>query len=265
MGPRLLLCPLLLAAGAFGCRAAPEAETLTVFAAASLARPFTELAGRFEATHPGTPVRLNLAGSQQLVLQLLAGARAGVLATADERWMRAAADSGLLAEPARIFAVNRLAVVVPVANSGSVRSPQDLARPGVKVVLAADAVPAGRYARQMLERLAEAPGYPSGYVRLVRANVVSEEENVTAVVSKVALGEADAGIAYRSDVSGRWAGRVALIDVPERYNLVARYPIAALATGDSDASREFIDLVLSAAGRDALRRAGFDLPAGGDQ
>lgn len=232
--------------------------TLVVFAAASLTDAFQELGRAFEHRHPGVTVQFNFAGSQQLAAQLDQGAGADVFASADERWMAHAQTGGLVAGAPAVFARNRLVVVVPAANPGRIDRLADLARPGLKLVVAAAAVPAGRYTRQALERIAAVPGASSDYERRVLANVVSEEENVKAVVAKVQLGEADAGIVYRSDVTAAVATRVRVLEIPDAQNVIASYPIAVLAgAGRPALAREFTALVASPAGQDVLRRHGL--------
>ena len=152
-------------------------------------------------SHPGLTVRFNFAGSQQLALQIEQGAPADVFASADQRWMSYATEKGLVDGRRQVFARNRLVAIVPRTNPARIGSLQDLARRGIKLVLAAEAVPAGKYSREALQNLAGAPGFPPEYDRRVLANVVSQEENVKAVVAKVQLGEADAGLVYRSDVT----------------------------------------------------------------
>lgn len=235
--------------------------TLTVFAAASLTDAFRDLGRALERAHLGLTVRFNFAGSQQLALQLEQGAPADVFASADQHWMDYAAEKGLLAGAGIIFARNRLVAIVPRANPARIGGLADLARPGTKLVMAAAAVPVGRYSREMLGRLAHAPDFPARYVRLVRANVVSEEENVKAVVAKVQLGEADAGIVYRSDVTPSVARLVRVFEIDDPYNVVASYPIAALiGAKNAQAAAMFLDLVSSAAGQATLRQNGF-MPA----
>jgi molybdate transport system substrate-binding protein len=236
--------------------------TLTVFAAASLTDAFHELGRSLERARPGLTVQFNFAGSQQLALQLEQGAPADVFASADQRWMDYAAEKGLLTGERGIFARNRLVAIVPRTNPAHIDDLTDLARPGLKIVMAAAAVPIGRYSRQMLGRLAQAPNFPAEYERLVLANLVSEEENVKAVVAKVQLGEADAGIVYRSDVTSPVARRVRVFDINDPYNVVASYPIAALkGAKNAQAAAWFLDLVSSTAGQATLRRHGF-MPAG---
>ena len=239
--------------------AAPATKsTLEVYAAASLGDAFNELARKFEAERPGVSVRLNLAGSQQLVAQLELGAVADVFASADERWMTYAAVHGLVTGDPSTFAHNRLVVIVPKINPARIGKLQDLAKGGVKLVLAADAVPVGRYSRTMLNRLGHADGYPPDFSTRVLRNVVSEEENVKSVVSKVQLGEADAGIVYRSDLTPAMARYVRVFEVPESDNVIATYPIAMVKDGRSpDLARAFVELVLSPDGQRVLEQRGL--------
>lgn len=241
--------------------AKPPAATLRVFAAASLADAFHEIAGAFEKTHPGFKVQMNLAGSQQLAAQLAQGAPADVFASADERWMDDARAHGVLDGDARVFAHNRLVVVVPRTNPGRIGRLQDLSRRGVKLVIGAEAVPVGKYSREMLQNLSRSPGFDSDFARRTLANVVSEEENVKSVVGKVQLGEADAGIVYRSDVSAAVARYVNTIAIPDSANVTAVYPIAVVkGAPQAAAARDFVELVLSADGQRTLARRGL-IPA----
>jgi molybdate transport system substrate-binding protein len=239
--------------------AAPDGRsTLQVFAAASLSDAFNEIARRLEALRPGLTVRINFAGSQRLVAQLEQGAVADVFASADDRWMSVARARGLLAGDPSMFARNRLVVIVPKANPARIGRLQDLDQAGIKVVLAADAVPAGRYARGVMRNLARADGFPPDFDTRVLRNVVSEEENVKSVVSKVQLGEADAGVVYRSDVTPEVGRAVRVFEIPERANLIATYPIAMLKDAPSpDAARAFVELVLSADGQKVLEQRGL--------
>ncbi len=234
---------------------------LTVFAAASLTGAFQELGAIFERAHPGTRVRFNFAGSQQLAVQLEQGAAADVFASADERWMSYVAERDLLAGPPRLFAHNRLAVIVPATNPARIGSLQDLARRGIKLVIAAEAVPAGAYSREALAKLARAPGFPAEFDRKVLANVVSQEENVKSVVAKVQLGEADAGMAYVSDATGGVARYLRVFPIPEPQNVRADYPLAVLRAAKAPvAAGAFVALVLGPEGQGVLQRFGL-IPA----
>lgn len=255
-----LLLPVLgvILVSAAAAQSSQEKATLTVFAAASLTDVFEEIAREMEKADPALAIRFNFAGSQQLAAQLAQGARADVFASADERWMRDAIDRGLVLNQPRIFTQNRLVVVIPAANPGQIERLQDLARPGLKVVLAADAVPAGRYSRQVLENLERSPGFPAGYRARVLRNLVSNEETVKAVLAKVQLGEADAGIVYQSDVTPSTRASVIALEIPDRDNIVAAYPIAVLrGAGEPEAARRFVTFVLSDAGQSILGRHGF--------
>jgi molybdate transport system substrate-binding protein len=252
-----ILGPPLLA----GRPAAPAPPTLTVYAAASLADAFRDLGRTLEAAHPGLTVHFNFAGSQQLALQIEQGAPADVFASADQRWMSYASEKGLVEGESVIFARNRLVAIVPRTNPGRIGGLPDLARKGTKLVLAAEAVPAGKYSREALENLSAAPGFPPEYDRKVLANVVSQEENVKAVVAKVQLGEADAGLVYYSDVTPSVSRYVRVFEIDDRYNVVASYPIAVLKSAkNAEAAKWFVDLVSSAPGQQTLERHGL-LPA----
>ena len=235
--------------------------TLRVFAAASLADAFREIAREFERAHPGFSVQLNLAGSNQLAAQLEQGAMADVFASADPRWMDHVGSLSLLAGEPALFARNRLVVCVPRTNPARIERLQDLARRGVKVVIGAQAVPVGTYSREALEKLGRTQGFPRDFARRVLANVVSEEENVKSVVGKVQLGEADAGLVYRSDVTRALARFVRVFEIPESANVIASYPIAILENApEPAAARDFVTLVLSPVGQGILRRHGL-IPA----
>jgi molybdate transport system substrate-binding protein len=251
---RLLLAALGLPVPTAGPVEPASPTTLTVFAAASLTEAFGILGRRFEQQHPGTVVRFSFGGSQQLALQLEQGARADVFAPADRRWMEYVKDKGLVRGETPVFARNRLVVIVPRTNPARIKRLEDLARRGTKLVVAAEAVPAGRYTREALGKLAQTPGYPQGYDRRVLANVVSQEENVKSVVSKVQLGEADAGVVYRSDVTAAVSRYVTVLDLPDAGNVIAEYPIAVLRGAPGAATaRAFVALVIGDEGQRLLQ------------
>jgi molybdate transport system substrate-binding protein len=254
---------LWLAAAVLGLPLAPRSadpspSTLNVFAAASLTEAFGELGRKLEQSHPGLTVQFNFAGSQQLAVQIEQGAPADVFATADQRWMDYAKDKNLLEGESRIFARNRLILIVPRTNPARIDGLKDVCRRGTKVVIAAEAVPVGKYTREVLTKLSGAQGFPTDYDERVLGNVVSQEENVKSVVSKVQLGEADAGFVYQSDVTPSVLRYVRSFDVPDQYNAIARYPIAVVkGTKNPESARAFIDLVLSEAGQAVLQQHGF--------
>jgi molybdate transport system substrate-binding protein len=234
---------------------------LRVFAAASLADAFGEIGRAFERSHPGTAVRLNLAGSQQLAIQIEQGASADVFASADTRWMDYVNERKLIIGDPLVFARNRLVVIVPRTNPARIGRLQDLARRGIKMVLGADAVPVGRYSRQALQNLSNLDGFDSNYAGRVLANVVSEEENVKSVLTKVQLGEADAGIVYLSDVTPALSRYVRTFEIPAAAAILASYPIVVVKDAKQPAAaQEFVELVLSADGQKVLASHGL-LPA----
>lgn len=236
---------------------ADQQTELVVFAAASLKDGFEHIAAEFEAANPGVTVLYNFAGSQQLAQQLTAGAPADVFASANLRQMQATVDGKRVAGDApQIFARNRLALIYPHDNPAQLQSLQDLARPGVKLVLAAESVPVGQYSLEFLAKATASAGFSPMYSQTVLANVVSYEENVRGVLTKVALGEADAGIVYTSDVAG--AGQVEVLEIPDALNVIAEYPIAVIQDSkQAELAQKFVALVLSEAGQAILSRVGF--------
>lgn len=233
-------------------------STLQVFAAASLSDAFTEIGHQFEQRRPGHTVRLNFAGSQQLATQIEQGAAADVFASADERWMTYAAGRGLLSGEPVVFARNCLVVIVPRTNPARIQRLQDLARGGVKLVLGAEAVPVGRYSRAVLRNLARDPTLGSDFATRTLRNVVSEEENVKSVVGKVQLGEADAGIVYRSDVTPSVARYLRVLEIPESANVLTSYPMALVRRArEPEAASAFVEFVLSHEGQAILARRGL--------
>lgn len=249
------LLGLLLLSGCGGS-APTEGQTLTIFAAASLTEAFSELATTFEREAGRVDVQLNFAGSQQLAQQLAQGAPADLFASADQQQMEVAIAAGrIAAEAPRQFAGNRMVIVVPSGNPAAIESLADLARPGVKLVLAGETVPAGRYARQVLEQASATPTFSPAFRQETLANVVSHEQNVRAVLTKVALGEADAGMVYASDVAGQ---AVMVIEIPDAFNIRAGYLIAPVAGSAQPAlARAFVNFTLSPQGQEIL--AGYGL------
>ena len=262
--PASFLIGLVLLISA-GCRkeqsAAPPA-TVNVFAAASLAESFTRIGERFEAENPGAKVEFNFAGSQTLLAQLENGARADVFASASPDEMNAAWRE-FLVNPATIhdFARNRLVVIFPKGNPAKIAALKDLGNHGVKIDVADASVPVGHYTLQMLDQMSKDPAYGPKFKTDFLANVVSREENVKAVVSKIRLGEADAGVVYVTDVTADAAKDVQSLSVPDRINPIASYPIALVAKAPQPLlAQKFEDLVLSDRGQSILRDFNF-IPA----
>lgn len=236
----------------------PEPRTLTVFAAASLTDAFTEIGQNFEAANPGVTVTFNFAGSQALRTQIEEGAPADVFASANKTEMDNAIKGSFIAEDApQIFLNNKLVVILPADSADAVSKLEYLANPGVKIVLAAEDVPVGKYARQALDTMNGSFG--SDFKDRVLANVVSNEDNVKQVVAKIQLGEADAGIVYTSDAVA--APELKTIEIPAELNVIAKYPIAKLTQStNSDLADAFIAYVLSPEGQAVLQKWGFAPP-----
>lgn len=223
-------------------------RTLTVFAAASLTGTFTELGKTFEGAHPGVRVRFDFGGSSTLAQQITQGAPADVFAAASPATMKTVTDAGDAAGGPRVFTRNRLVIAIPKDNPGKVAKVGDLSRPGLKVVLCAVQVPCGAAAKTALD----AAG--------ARVEPVSREKDVKAVLTKVGLGEADAGLVYRTDVRAA-GGKVTGIEFPEAAKAINDYPIVEVAKAPNSAlAKEFIQLVAGEQGRAVLSRAGFEAP-----
>jgi len=239
----------LAAAPAAGEGAARE---LVVFEAASLKDAFAKLARRFEGDHPGTKVISNAAGSQELRAQLEQGAPADVFASADRKHIDALLGAGLVNAPV-IFVCNEPVLVVRPGLS-AVKTFADLPRVE-RLVVGAPGVPIGSYTAQILKKAAGK--YGADFATRVESRVVSRELNVRQVLAKVVLGEADAGIVYRSDVVTA-AGKVQLLAIPADLNVTAEYPVATLKQApQATLARQWVQLVTSPAGMAALREAGF--------
>jgi molybdate transport system substrate-binding protein len=242
--------------------AVPGPRDLVVFAASSLSNVFDEISRLLESHNPGLTVTCNYAGSSTLAAQLQAGEVADLFASANTKQMELLVDAGLTARGGPVtFAANRLVVITPAKNPAGVRSCEDLGKLRLALVLAAPAVPVRDYADQMAARVAAQPAYGEGFLERFYANLVSEEANVRQVASKVALGEADAAIVYATDVTPDIAGRVRSFAIPDRFNVVAAYPIAVLANApNADLAEVFVQFLLSAEGKKCLARHGFSEP-----
>jgi molybdate transport system substrate-binding protein len=226
----------------------PAGGTLSVYAAASLKKTFTDIGKQFETDNPGWQVEATFAGSSDLVTQLTQGAKADVFASADTANMDKAVKAGLLAGDPVNFASNTLVIVTPPGNPKKIASFADLTDANLKVVVCAPQVPCGA-ATKKVEQAAK-----------VTLNPVSEESSVTDVLTKVTTGQADAGVVYVTDAIGA-GDKVAEVDFVESSVAVNTYPIAVLkSAADADAARKFVDLVTGEAGQKILSQAGFAKP-----
>jgi molybdate transport system substrate-binding protein len=233
--------------------------TLIIFGAASLTEAFTAIGQNFEAAHPGVTVVFNFGASNQLAQQLDQGAPADVFASANKSQMEVVIKSGRVVSGAeQTFVKNRLVVVFPKDNPGQLNVLTDLTQPGLKIVLAAKEVPVGQYALDFLDKAAAEAALGASFKEEVLQNVVSYEENVRAVLTKVALGEADAGIVYTSDINSESAKTVDQLAIPDALNTIAAYPLAALNDSPHpDLAQQFVAYVLSPEGQTVLEKFGF--------
>lgn len=247
-----------------GCKrseppAAASEDHLVIFAAASLRDVFTVMGADFERTHPGVELTFNFAGTQALRTQLEHGASVDVFASADQRHMDELVRASRVTNPV-VFARNEPVLVVSSESVGTVRSFAELPS-AARIVIGSPEVPIGRYSLQLLDRAQARLGVD--FRARVEANVVSRELNVRQVFNKVSLGEAQAGIVYRSDALSA-PGRVTVVPIPPEINLIADYPIAVVTgAAHPQLARAWVDFVLSAEGQRALTSGGFAAAASG--
>ena len=235
-------------AGGAGGDAAKETGTLNVLAAASLTETFTTLAKDFEADHPGVDVKLAFDSSATLAEQVTQGAPADVLATADEDTMQTVVDADGTESDPTVFATNHLQLVVPPDNPAHITKFSDIDKPGVKYVVCVVTAPCGKLAAKVLD----ANG--------ITAKPASEEVDVKAVLSKVELDEADAGLVYATDaVAG--GDKVKAVDIPTSDENLNTYPLAALSDAEKpQLAADWVDLVTGPEGQRVLADAGFGKP-----
>jgi molybdate transport system substrate-binding protein len=235
--------------------AVPQTAALTVFAAASLTDAFSEIGTAFEAANPGVKVTFNFGSSQTLRTQIEEGAPVDVFASANTKEMDALGTANFIAQDIpQFFLTNKLVVILPTDNRAGITTLEDLAKPGIKLVLAAEEVPVGKYSREAFDKMNAS--FSPDFKDKILANVVSNEENVKQVVAKVQLGEADAGIVYTSDAVA--APELKTIEIATDVNVVAKYPIAPLIeSANSELAAQFVEYVLSLEGQTVLKKWGF--------
>jgi molybdate transport system substrate-binding protein len=232
---------------------------VVVFAAASLKETFEAIAKNFEAAHAGSHVLLQLAGSQELRTQIENGAKADVFASADTKHMSALQDAGLVGK-STIFARNEPVVITPSANPAGLHRFEDLPK-AKKLIVGVDEVPIGRYTKQVIEKAGKDLG--ESFVKDVEANVVSRELNVRQILAKVGLGEGDAGFVYRTDAA-TMRDKVQVIEIPQRWNVIAEYPIAVTSHAPNPhLAKAWVEMVSSPGGQKILAAAGFQAAAAG--
>lgn len=223
----------------------PLSGSISVFAAASLSASFNALGNSFQSANPGVTVKFNYAGTPTLVTQIEEGAPADVFASADATNMTRLTNDGFTTGPSRVFAHNQLEIVVAPGNPKGISGLSDLAKPGLIYITEGPTVPAGAYALQALKTAG------------VTVTPKSLETSVAGVISKIELGEADAGIVYTTDVTAAGA-KVAGVPIPAADNVIATYPIVAVkGSANLAAANAFIAYVLSTAGQSTLASFGF--------
>jgi len=226
-----------------------QEREITVFAASSLKAAFTQIGKDFEAANPGLTVTFNFGPSDGLAGQIESEGVADVFASASPTWMDDLASANGVTQRTD-FAQNKLVIITPPDDPARIGSIQDLAGPGVQIVLAAVGVPVGDYARQVLRN--------AGIAKAAAANMVSNEQDDASVVAKIASGEADAGIVYASDVTETVAPTVHAIEIPSDVNVIATYPLAVVdGSKSTDLARAFVRYVSGPDGRATLRVFGF--------
>lgn len=235
-----------------------EPGELIVFTAASLTGAFSEI-GKMYEDETGIKVVFNFDGSQALRTQIQHGAYADVFASANNKQMNGLKDLGLMKNSTvSIFTRNKLSLIIPKDNPAGISDLRDIAKPGNKIVIGTKHVPVGDYALQIIDNLGDDPAWGPEYKEKVLANIISQETNVNYVVTKVALGEADVGFAYVSDITRELSSRVSQIEIPDEYNIIAEYPVGMTTESRYPvAAQNFINLVKSEEGRAVLERYGF--------
>lgn len=222
-------------------------ETVTVFAAASLVDAFTEIGAAFETANPGSTVEFNFASSSDLATQIVEGAPADIFASADSKNVDTLRRSSVSISTPQVFATNTLEIIVENGNPFGIESLADLSETSLTYVTCDASVPIGRYSAEILA----AAG--------VEVSPASFEENVKGIVNKIALGEADAGIVYRTDVIAAGSA-VEGVPIPDEFNVTAEYPVVTIGQTPSELAQEFIAFITSPAGRTILTKYGFVAP-----
>ena len=269
--PILLACVFLMALGLVSCGGGSgggsdssgggggeeQGGTLTILAASSLTDAFGELANTFEEQNEGVEVKQSLGASSDLLAQIQQGAPADVFASAAEEEMDTAEKDGLVSGTPRVFVKNREVIMVPRDNPANINSLEDMAKPNIKLVLAAKDVPAADYALEILGKANKE--YGADFEDDVLSNVVSGEADVRASVNRVVVGDADATFGYASDYTPDIRNKVKVIPIPPDLNIIATYPIAALKDAEyPELAREWVNLVTSEEGQKVLEKWNFE-------
>jgi molybdate transport system substrate-binding protein len=232
------------------------AVDLTIFAASSLTAVLDDVKVAYASSRPETGLAISTDSSAALATQIEQGAPADVFLSADTANPQKLVRGGFSAGEAVTFAANRLTIVIPADNPAGLSSPADLAKPGLKVIAAGDEVPISAYAKQLLANLAKEPGYPAGFEAAYAANIVSKEDNVGAVMGKIAIGEGDAAIVYVTDAKA--STDVTTIPLPDGTNVTTKYAGIVVGTSpDQEPARMFLGWLTGLDGQAVLSRFGF--------
>ena len=243
--------------GGSGGGGGEQGGTLTILAASSLTDAFGQLGDTFEKQNPGTTVKASFDASSDLLAQIQQGAPADVFASAAEEEMNTAEKDGLLSGKPEVFVKNREIIMVPKDNPANINSLEDMAKPDIKLVLAAKDVPAADYAVELLGKANKE--YGPNFEDHVLSNVVSREADVRASVNRVVVGDADATFGYASDYTPDIRDKVKVIPIPPKLNIIATYPIAALKDAkDPVLAKKWVDLVTSNVGQNVLKKWNFE-------
>ena len=264
-----LALALVLAACSSGSSPSPSAvasvagaapASLTIYGASSLKAVLARAQTAYQAANPGTTITISTDSSSALETKIEQGAPADVFLSADTANPQKLVDQGLAAGALTTFAGNLLTVIVPTANPAAIQTPADLARAGIKIITCGDTVPIARYAAQLVANLARQPGYSADFVAKYTANIASKEDNVAAVVSKIELGEGDAGIVYVTDA--RTSTKVTTVAVPNGANVSATYSgVVVKASANVAAAQAFLTWFAGPDGQAILASFGFLPPS----
>jgi molybdate transport system substrate-binding protein len=240
----------------------PVAADLTIFGAASLSKVLEQVKTAYETANPGSALTISTDSSAALEMKIEEGAPADVFLSADTINPKKLIDGGFADGDAVDFAGNELTIITPVGNPGGLTNPFDLAKSGIRVIAAQDKVPINKYAKQLVDKLAGEAGAPADFAANYAANVLSKEENVSALRTKVELGEGDAGIVYVTDAAA--SDKVDTIDIPDAANVLATYAgVVVKGSNKADSAHAFLDWLKGPEGQAILAKFGFLPPPDG--
>jgi molybdate transport system substrate-binding protein len=229
---------------------------ITIYGAASLSAVLAKAKTRYEADNPGTVLTISTDSSSALETKIEQGAPADVFLSADKANPQKLIDKDLAEGSLVEFAGNLLTVIVPAGNPAGIKTPADLANRGIKVIAAGDSVPITKYVNQLVANLARQPGYPADFAAEYIANIVSKQDNVSAMVAQISLGEGDAAIVYVTDANP--ATKVTTVDVPAVANVPATYAgVVVKGTPKPDAAKAFLAWLAGPEGQAILASFGF--------